>query len=161
MTDDNAIPMRPDGKVVTVGGPVDKVRVTLALYGHDLDPVEISNLLGCEPTSSHRRGESRIGKKTGRKTLHGQGAWLLSVEGRAPRTADELTRELLERVPSDDNLWLDLGRRFKVEMRYGVFLEAWNRHFGLSREVVRRVSRLCASLELDVYANLEDEPSQP
>jgi hypothetical protein len=161
MTDDNVIPMRSDRVIATVGGCVDEVRVTLALYGDDLDPVEISNLLGCQPTSSHRRGEVRIGKKTGHRTVYKQGAWLLDADGRAPRTADELTTELLEKVSSDDNLWLDLGRRFDVQMRYGIFVEAWNRGFGLRRDVVCRVARLCASLEFDVYANLEDEAPQP
>jgi Domain of unknown function (DUF4279) len=161
MTDDDVIPMRPDRVIATVGGSVDEVRVTLALYGDDLDPVEISNLLGCGPTSSHRRGETRIGNKTDHVTVYKQGAWFLSVEGRAPRTADALTTELLEKVSSDDSVWSALGHRFDVQMRYGIFLEAWNRGFGLSRDVVRRVAGLGASLEFDVYADLESETAQP
>ena len=58
--------------VVTVGGPVEELHVTLALYGDDLDPVEISTVLGCQPTSSHQRGETRIGRKTGRKVVYKQ-----------------------------------------------------------------------------------------
>lgn len=135
MTEDSASPIRSERKVATVGGSVDEVRVTLALYGDELDPEEISNLLGCRPTHSHRRGEVRIGKKTGHKTVYKQGAWLLTVEGRAPRTADELTTELLEKIASDDGLWLGLGRRFDIQMRYGIFLEAWNSGFGLRRDM--------------------------
>jgi hypothetical protein len=161
MTEDNVIPMRSDRVIATVGGSVDEVRVTLAVYGDELDPEEISSLLGCQPTSSHRRGETRIGKKTGHKTVYKQGAWFLTVEGQAPRTADELTTELLEQVSSDESLWLDLGRRFDVQMRYGIFLEAWNRGFGLRRDVVKRIARFSASLEFDIYANIEDETAPP
>lgn len=153
--------MRSDPVIATVGGSPDEVRVTLALYGDDLDPVEITELLGCQPTSSHRRGEIRIGKRTGHRTVYKQGAWFLSAEGRAPRTAEQLTAELLAKVASDDRLWSELARRFDVQMRYGIFLEAWNRGFGLGRDVVLRVARLGASLEFDVYANLEDEAAQP
>ena len=160
MTDENVSPLRPE-RVVTVGGPVDELQVTLALYGEDLDPVEISGLLGCQSTSSHRRGETRIGKKTGQRIVYMQGAWFLSVEGRAPRSADELTSELVEMVSADESVWLDLGRRFDIQMRYGIFAEAWNRGFGLSREVVRRVARICASLEFDIYANLEEDQATP
>lgn len=64
-------------------------------------------------------------------------------------------------VSSVERLWLNLGRRFDVQMRYGIFLEAWNRGFGLGRDVVRRVAGLGASLEFDVYANLEDDSAQP
>lgn len=156
MTDEVGIPERSE-RVVTVGGAVDEVRVTLALYGEDLDPVEVSEVLECQPTSSHRRGDVRIGKKTGQRIVYKQGAWFLEAEGRAPRSAEELTREVLDKVSSAESVWLDLGRRFKVQIRYGIFVEAWNRGFGLSRELVGRVARVGASLEFDIYANPEEE----
>lgn len=154
--DDNVTPIRSDRAIVTAGGPVDTLRVSLALYGEDLDPTEVSGILRCEPSSSHRRGEIRIGKKTGHKTVYKQGAWFLSAEGRPPRTADEITNEVLVNVPSDDGVWSTLALRFDIQMRYGLFLEAWNRGFGLSSAVVERIAHIRASLEFDIYANLED-----
>jgi hypothetical protein len=60
-----------------VGGPVDEVRVTLALYSEDLDPDEVSRALGVQPTSAHRRGE----RKGPRSPAYRKGAWLLMEEG--------------------------------------------------------------------------------
>jgi hypothetical protein len=158
MTDNDA-PLRPDRVIATVGGPVDELRVTLALYGDDLDPVEIGQLLHCEPTSSHCRGDTRVGKRSGRSFVYKQGAWFLCVEGRPPRTADEITNEILARVCSDYDVWSALALRFDIQMRYGVFIHAWNRGFGLSREVVERIGRIRASLEFDIYANIDDDGS--
>jgi hypothetical protein len=157
MTDEDSTSTEYGHVIATVGGSVDEVRVTLALYGDDLDPAEVSHLLGCQPTNAHRRGEIRIGKKTGHKTVYTQGAWFLSAEGRAPRTADDLTSDLLAKVSAEDSLWLEMRKRFDVQMRYGIFVEAWNRGFGLSREVIQRVARIHATLEFDIYANLEGE----
>lgn len=44
-------------RLVTVGGPVDRVTVSLRVFGDDLDPVEVTTLLGCQPTEARRRGE--------------------------------------------------------------------------------------------------------
>jgi hypothetical protein len=159
MTDDTLTPSRPKRTTVTVGGPVDEMRVTLAIYGADLDPVEISTVLCCEPTSSHRRGETRIGKKTRQKIIYEQGAWFLSAEGQAPQTPDEITNELLARVPADASLWSGLALRFDVQIRYGIFLHAWNRGFVLSRTSVDRIARLHASLNFEIYANSDDDAS--
>jgi hypothetical protein len=74
MTDDNVIPIRSNRVITTLGGSVDEVRVSLALYGEDLEPAEISGILHCEPTTSHRRGEIRVGNKTGHKTVYKQGS---------------------------------------------------------------------------------------
>lgn len=46
--------------IAEVGGVVDESSATLAIYGDDLDPVDVTRLLGVEPTKSflpgHRPG---------------------------------------------------------------------------------------------------------
>jgi hypothetical protein len=39
--------------VATVGGPVDEVRVSLAVYSDNLDPDLLTRLLGCAPSTFH------------------------------------------------------------------------------------------------------------
>ena len=81
---DDVIPIRKPEMIADAGGLVDRSRLTLGLYGEDLDPDEISRLLGCSPTSVHRRGDPRRSGPPWPK-----GAWLLSVDGEAP-TGPEL-----------------------------------------------------------------------
>lgn len=141
------------GQVVAeVGGDVDEVHVTLVFCGDDLDPEEISRLLGCRPTSSRSKGELR----TGLTAIAGPwptGAWILSVEGKAPQTASELLTELLRNLPDDETLWLELSRRWRVSIWLGLFLKQWNRGFELEASLIERIARMHATLSFDIYAD--------
>jgi hypothetical protein len=66
-------PGAPKG-TIWVGGVIDKTDVCLGVYGDDLDPGEVTIVLGCEPTSSHRRGD----KMKGGINVWRRGAWLFS-----------------------------------------------------------------------------------
>jgi hypothetical protein len=126
-----------------VGGVVDETSVTLGVYGEDLDPGQVTGLLGCEPTRAHRRGDPM--KRGGARQ---KGAWLLSLRGRG--SPEELTVALLDRLPAED-VWLDLAGRHDVQLRYGLFLERWNRGLDLSPTLVARISRLHAVVIFDIY----------
>jgi hypothetical protein len=133
------------------GGLVDGSSLTLSIHGDDLDPDEVTGRLGCAPTNAHRRGDlSRSGRPWP------QGAWLLSVEGKAPTGPDELVHLLLARLPTDDALWSDLRERYTVRLWFGIFSKRWNRGFDLSADAVSRIHALGIGLEFDVYANPDD-----
>jgi hypothetical protein len=53
--------------IAEVGGPVDEVGVTLAIYGGELDPEEITRALGVAPTKapSSRRAHTKAVEWTG------------------------------------------------------------------------------------------------
>ena len=137
---------------VKVGGLVDGSRLTLGIHGEDLEPDEISRLLGCAPSSSHRRGDPR---QSGPPWP--SGAWLLSVEAKSPTGPEELVHLLLSRLPTDETLWSDLQSRFRVQMSFGIFTQRWNRGFELSAEALQRIQSIGAGVGFDIYANLEDD----
>ena len=152
MSDDNVIPIRPARILAEAGGVVDRTHVTLGIHGEDLDPVEISSLLQCTPTSAHRRGDSRPRNQQ----PWPKGAWLLSVEGDAPSEPEDLLKVLLAQLPHDPSVWAELHRRFTVRLGFGLFLESWNRGFDLSPEVLQEVTRLGMSLGFDIYAGSDE-----
>jgi hypothetical protein len=129
---------------IRVGGAVDKTDVCLAVYGEDLDPADVTRVLGCEPTSAHRRGD-----RMKRGTLRRTGAWLLSVRGTV--SPEEVTVALLDRLPADEEMWRDLARRYDLQLRYGLFLDRWNRGVTLSPTLVFRIARLHAVVGFDIY----------
>jgi hypothetical protein len=147
---DDVIPIRKPEIVGEAGGLVDKTSFTLGIHGEDLDPDEISRLLGCAPTSAHRRGEPRRSGSPWPK-----GGWLLSVEGKAPVGPEELVHLLLDRLPGDERFWSDLRKRYHVRLSFGVFTERWNRGFELSGDAVRRINIVGAGVGFDIYADLE------
>jgi Domain of unknown function (DUF4279) len=147
---DDVTPIRKPEIIGKAGGLADESRLTLGIHGEDLDPEEISRLLGCAPSSSHRRGDQR---RSGPPWPNG--AWLLTVEAKSPTGPEELVHLLLSRLPTDEALWSDLRRRFRLKLSFGVFTERWNRGFELSPDAIRRIESLGAGVGLDIYANLE------
>lgn len=156
--DDKVLPfvrtLKPGTVVAEVGGLVDETKVTLALYGEDLEPKEITELLGVEPSSAHRRGDVR---SRGSRP-YPKGAWFLELVGTPPRGPEELLEELIDRVPpSSAPVWAELRERFDVRVRFGIFLEAWNRGFGVSAGQLEQLSAMADRFEFDIYANGEDD----
>jgi hypothetical protein len=139
--------------IIEVGGPVDEARLTLGIHGADLQPEEISALLRCGPTSSHRRGESR---RPGGVAFR-EGAWLLTVEGSAPAEPDDLVRQLLDRLPTDPAVWEQLVAKYTVRVGFGIFIGAWNRGFELSTTSMRQLAVLGVPVGFDIYADGEAE----
>jgi hypothetical protein len=144
-------PNRKPEIIGEAGGLVDESRLTLGIHGENLDPDEISRMLGCAPSSAHRRGDPRrLGPPWPK------GAWLLSVEGKSPIGPEELVHLLLSRLPTDDAVWADLRRRFRLQLSFGIFNERWNRGFELSADAVRRIDLLGAGVGVDIYVTVEE-----
>jgi len=130
------------------GGIVDETSVTLALYGEALNPAEITRALRYSPTKSFAKGFIR-GERSP-PTPHG--AWLLTLEGKAPIGPDQLIGALLAKFSAVQNVLHDLTKRFDLQLRVAVHLDCWNRGFTLSRETLTQIERLGARLEFDIYA---------
>ena len=153
MAEDDIIPIRKPEVVAMVGGLIDETRLTLSVHGDDLDPDEVTRLLGCSPSRSNRRGDLR--PRSG--TPHPRGAWLLTLEGKAPVEPEHLLASLLDRLPSDPSVWDALRARHSVALGFGLFQEAWNRGFDLSPGVIHRVAALGLGLGFDIYADGDED----
>jgi len=140
----------PEG-IVWFGGPVDRWSISLRVYGEQLDPGNISEILGCDPTSSERKG-ARGCLDDGApipRTSH----WLLGIESKNFGEQDDVDgiRMLLERLPSAGDLWASLTSTYNVDVFCGVYMETWNRGFGISPEVSRMLSDRNLEVEFDKY----------
>jgi hypothetical protein len=133
---------------VVIGGPPDRVVVTLAIYGLHLDPNELTRRLGAPPTESHEIGELFGRQRIPRRT----GAWMISAERAAPEGVQECLDELFERLPAADDLWRSLAAEYDVELRIAVFFDALNRGFDVNAATLARVALFRASLVVDLYA---------
>ncbi len=142
------------GNWIRVGGPIDRVVVTLRLNGESLDPDEVTRLLCCQPTFAIRKGD--VFPKGRYRRIAETGMWRL--EGDRPDSEDleVQVQYLLGRVTSDESVWEDLARRFSVDLFCGVFLEAWNRGFELSAPLLSELSRRKLMIGFDVYSHSPD-----
>lgn len=152
--DDKVIPMgarrKAEGRFVTVGGSVDRTRLTLAIYGDHLDPADVTTKLGVQASSTHLKGERR--RERYRPNPHS--AWFLCIEGDAPRSLQDLIEELLQKLPPPNAaIWNELRSTYGVQLRIGIFMDAWNRGFVVSSEVLAKATHIANTFDFDIYAS--------
>jgi hypothetical protein len=139
----------PDG-TVWFGGPVDEAIATFTVRGNDLDPAEITFLLGCAPTSSARTGET-ITNAHGRSRVVRQGFWGLATS-RSNLAIEDHVAVLVAKLTSDLGTWRSLAARYRAEIFCGLFLNARNRGFELTAQSLRQLADRGITIGFDIYA---------
>jgi hypothetical protein len=153
-------PEAPVGELMWIGGgPVGKSSAGLRIWGDDLDPDEITRLLGCEPTRTRRKGEDVRGKRSTRTAW--TGSWHLKSD--LPRSAELAAHisALLDRTTDDLATWAALASRYRMDVFCGLFLTAWNQGLKLPPDLLRRLGKRGIPLGIDVYACLDEEGDHP
>jgi hypothetical protein len=125
------------------------VRASLRICGDELMPEEVTKLLGCTPSRSHRKGDTI----TSKKFIHSAptGVWLLNShrEGGVGR----IVNGLLDSVTGDPQVWQMLSKNFRVECFVGVFATSINSGFSISADTLKRLGDLGIALALDLYCS--------
>jgi len=124
--------------------------------GDDLMPEEVSNLLGCEPTSGQYKGQELVAKKSGRTRIARFGLWRLNCEARFPEDLDGQISDLLDQLTADLTVWDDIASRFKIDLFVGLMMKERNEGCEVSEESIRRLGERGISLGLDIYADMND-----
>lgn len=150
MSNDNPSP--PDGPAGTIwfGGPVDSASVSLRIVGDEVDPAEISTLLGCESTEAARTGDV-LTLANGRTRAVRKGFWTLSSGRQATHVADQI-ESLLAKLTSDVTVWQSLADRFDVDLFCGLFMEASNRGIELPAHLLSALGERHLRVGFDIYA---------
>jgi hypothetical protein len=148
--------------LVTVGGLIDETVVSLCIYGDDLVPEKVSEALGVIPAHAHRKGELMKSRSphAPRTVAYKTGVWIFKLTGQAPQEPEDVTLALLDQLPDDESVWTDLSARYHVRLKYGLFVEAWNRGFDLSPTLMARIAQMRAEVGFDIYADLEGDEGQ-
>ena len=158
MTDSRPEPPNYDDvdpeRLAEVGGAVGRVRVSLRLFGDDLDPADITRLLGCEPTRALRKGDvDPIGRY---RRVATTGSWLLEGDRPPGEDLEAQVLCLLARVSSNQATWELLTDRFAVDVFCGVFLDDSNQGFALSPLVLSELSWRKLRIDFDIYSASAD-----
>lgn len=137
----------PPGTVLW-GGPVDRSRVSLRVMGgDDLDPAEISRLLGCAPTRTTRR---LLNAANGQQRI--KAGWSLAAEGGPDDDLDSLVTATLAQVTDDLSVWQALHERYRLDLFCGLFLSTWNQGEELSPAVMGKLAARGLRIGFDIYA---------
>lgn len=129
---------------------------SLRFFGDDLDPDELTKLLGCPPTKSQRKGEEIVGKVTGQKRIARRGGWWLSPERREPGDFNAQIAEILDQLTNDADVWQDLTTRFRTDIFCGLFMKEGNEGISLSNETLERLAVRGLTIDFDIYDSSDD-----
>jgi len=132
------------------------VSVTLRFFGDDLDPTDVSRILGAEPTISRRKGD-RI--PDGR--IAETGSWLLSAEPMSRASLEAQIDSLFARLSPEAGLWRPLALKYRGDLFCGLWSLEWNCGAEMSSELVQRVAARGLRLSFDIYfVDRNGEPSR-
>lgn len=139
---------------------IARARASLRFFGDDLDPDEVTRLLGAQPSDSYRSGEEILGKATTR--IAPTGAWFKQSELPPEAELDSHIRSVLDPLTSDLDIWRSLLDRFSADVFCGVFLDHINEGFELSPATSAALGARGLPVAFDIYGAREpDDESAP
>ena len=131
---------------------VDSSVMCLRFFGDDLDPDEITGLLGRKPTSSERKGDVRVGKVTGQRLIARQGGWRLQASDQSGSDLESQLAEILAGMTRDIRVWVDLTSRFEADIFCGLFMKETNEGLAASPQALLLLGERGLKLSLDIYS---------
>ncbi len=137
-------------------GALEYSQATLRIFGDDLIPDDISDLLGAKPTKSKKKGDEEVGKTSGKVRIAKTGSWHLHAQKREPEDLNAQIEEILSQLTSDLATWEKLCKSYKVDIFCGLFMENWNDGLSLSSEVMLALGQRGIGLSLDIYNGSDD-----
>jgi hypothetical protein len=135
---------------------VSETAASIHIRGDDLDPDEVTRLLGCEPKSGWRKGEFYT-MRSGSRIRAWTGRWMRDVADRAPGDLDGQIAELLKPLTDDLMVWMALSERFDVYLYFGIFIRKYNQAMGLSPATLRMVADRGIRMDFELYADVPPE----
>lgn len=124
-------------------------RVSLRIYGADLDPEAITRLMGLRPTHSHRRGDAR---PSGLPTPYSQGVWHLQSDIGSQASLEEHLEWVISRLAEREAVLREISLLgLEVDLFVGVLADDSNVGFSVSPKPLAEFARLGVALDFDVY----------
>jgi hypothetical protein len=139
-----------------MGGPFERMFFELDIYGDDLDPEAITNLLGVEPDQSYKKGDERPRGSQYYKT----GGWIIKsgeIKIGEDRAGEEKFEEWVSSLPIDSDVWAELRKKLTVRIRLIGYTDQWNADFTISPKAISELAKRGLPLMIDPYLSL-DEP---
>ncbi|PZO90949.1 MAG: hypothetical protein DI623_04855 [Sphingomonas sanxanigenens] len=131
-------------------GILSKSAASIGFYGDELEPAELTRLLGTEPTVGVSKGGTWQTSGGAEKTAS-IGSWRLIAERRAPGDLDGQINELLDRMADDFSAWRTLASRYRGRVFCGLFLTEGNEGLTLQASTVLRLAERGLQIDLDIY----------
>jgi hypothetical protein len=130
---------------------LDHTAASLRIFGDDLNPKELTLLLGHEPSHSELKGQEIVGTSTGNVRIARTGFWVLSAAKQAPGNLDAHIDEILSKLSSDLSVWRKVTERYRTDLFCGLFLNGGNEGVSISPKSLAALGNRGIEMGLDIY----------
>lgn len=137
---------------------LNESRVTLRFFSEELDPAEITAVLGVQPTDCYKKGQTRV-LSTGNTLIYKRGMWRFEVPNRTPANLEAQIDEILGALTQDLAVWHRLASEHDVDLFCGLFMEESNEGFSLAPAFLALLSDRKIKIDFDVYAPSDKDHS--
>jgi ribosomal protein L19 len=135
-----------------------KSAVSLRVFGDDLEPDEITTVLGSSPSTSYRKGDLISPGRS--DAIRKYGMWILKAPDSEPDDFKTQVDQLLSTVTQDFAVWRSLGQRYQVDLFCGFFMDTRNQGFTLAVQTMRALLERGVEPGFDVYAPTPEEEAE-
>jgi len=133
-------------------GRLESTVVSLRIFGEDLDPDELTAMLGTSPTAAFRKGDPRSTRPG--SPPRPEGSWHLKSERASPGDLDSQIRDLLARTTKDPTVWRRIHDRFRADLFAGLFMTSANDGLTLTPDTLSAASVRGLAIGLDIYDSI-------
>lgn len=126
--------------------------VSVLVNGDDLDPTEITTLLGRSPRLGVIKGETfraTHGKQVKAKT----GMWQLGGEWESPPCLDNQVQRLLSTLTEDMSVWREITGRHHCYLSVGGYFHDWTGGMTLAPSTLKLLVDRNLAIDFDLYAS--------
>lgn len=136
---------------------VHRSAACLRIYGDQLDPDKISQMLGAKPTKSYRKGDIKHSKNADiiRKT----GSWMFDAKDKEPENLNAQVEEILSNLTQELTIWTKLSNEYGIDLFCGFFMKESDEGFEISPQTLKALSDRGIKLAICLYASLDDGES--
>lgn len=131
-------------------GTLHKSAATIGFYGDDLDPAEVTAVLGAEPTVGVSKG-GEWKTKLGAVKVAVTGSWRIEAERCEPGDLDGQINGLLDGLSNDLIAWRSFSKRYRGRAFCALFLDSGNEGLTLRPETLLRLGERGLLIDLDIY----------
>ncbi|MFT3818134.1 MAG: DUF4279 domain-containing protein [Rubrivivax sp.] len=148
----SAPPGVPPG-TVQLGGPIDWFSASLNISAENLDPAEVTRLLGAEPTRSQTKGIPILRPDGTVRTIPRFGRWtrVLKPDATDEWNISEVVYLLFAGLPANLEPWCQLAQSTRIRVSLGLSMPASNREFEFDAGLLRFLADRGASIWFDIY----------
>jgi Domain of unknown function (DUF4279) len=133
---------------------IDNISLAFRIFGDDLEPQEVTSMLGIQPTTSYLKGGIRKGKR--RDYAWKTGGWLLERDFKGV-DVDSAIKTILSELPNDLSCWRRIDERFTMDLYFGLWMSTTNDGFHLDPDTIALLADRRLTVDFDIYIPTMEE----